>query len=140
MQLQPKHVQPVVMAGIMAFIMTAFITWLNLGWRPDFLKLGRNVIGDVDKDGIQRALAACLVDFAEQIGTTLVAEGVETVGELKVLTELGISAAQGYLLGRPSVRPKDWASWNGRLDLDGLNRHFAGREQAGEASVASEQH
>lgn len=39
MQLQPKHVQPVVMAGIMAFIMTAFITWLNLGWRPDFLRL-----------------------------------------------------------------------------------------------------
>ncbi len=39
MQLQPKHVQPVVMAGIMAFIMTAFITWLNRGWRPDFLKL-----------------------------------------------------------------------------------------------------
>lgn len=39
MQLQPKHVQPVVMAGIMAFIMTAFITWLNLGVRPDFLKL-----------------------------------------------------------------------------------------------------
>ena len=34
MQLQPKHVQPVVMAGIMAFI-----TWLNLGWRPDFFKL-----------------------------------------------------------------------------------------------------
>lgn len=39
MQLQPKHVQPIVMAGIMAFIMTAFITWLNLGWRPDFLRL-----------------------------------------------------------------------------------------------------
>lgn len=39
MQLQPKHVQPVVMAGMMAFIMTAFITWLNLGWRPDFLSL-----------------------------------------------------------------------------------------------------
>ncbi len=108
--------------------------------RPDFLKLGRNVIGDVDKDGIQRALAACLVDFAEQLGTTLVAEGVETVGELKVLTELGISAGQGYLLGRPSVRPKDWAGWNGRLDVDGLNRHLAGREQAEESPVASEQH
>ena len=108
--------------------------------RPDFLKLGRNVIGDVDNDGIQRALAACLVDFAEQIGTTLVAEGVETAGELKVLTELGISAGQGYLLGRPSVRPTDWASWNGRLDVDGLNRHLAGRGQAGEPSVANESH
>ena len=98
--------------------------------RPDFLKVGRNVIGDVDKDGLQRALAACLVDFADQIGTSLVAEGIETVGELKVLTELGITAGQGYLLGRPSVRPKDWASWNSRLDLDGISRHVAGPDQA----------
>ncbi|PNI08305.1 diguanylate phosphodiesterase [Arthrobacter sp. AFG7.2] len=108
--------------------------------RPDFLKLGRNVIGDVDKDGIQRALAACLVDFAEQIGTTLVAEGIETVGELQVLTELGISAGQGYLLGRPSVRPKDWASWNTRLDVDGLKRQLVGREQSGGPSGTNEQH
>ncbi|NUT71537.1 EAL domain-containing protein [Pseudarthrobacter sp. C4D7] len=93
--------------------------------RPDFLKVGRNVIGDIDKDGLQRALAACLVDFAESIGVTLVAEGIETVGELKVLTELGISAGQGYLLGRPSVRPKDWSTWNTRLDLDGLERQLA---------------
>jgi EAL domain-containing protein (putative c-di-GMP-specific phosphodiesterase class I) len=107
--------------------------------RPDFLKLGRNVIGDVDKDGIQRALAACLVDFAEQIGTTLVAEGIETVGELKVLTELGISAGQGYLLGRPSVRPKDWTSWNTRLDVDGLKRQLVGREQARGASGTTEE-
>jgi EAL domain-containing protein (putative c-di-GMP-specific phosphodiesterase class I) len=106
--------------------------------RPDFLKLGRNVIGDVDKDGIQRALAACLVDFAEQIGTTLVAEGIETVGELKVLTELGISAGQGYLLGRPSVRPKDWTSWNTRLDVDGLKRQLVGREQARGAAGTNE--
>ena len=57
-----------------------------------------------------------------------------------VLTELGISAGQGYLLGRPSVRPTDWASWNGRLDVDGLNRHLAGSGQAGEPSVANESH
>ncbi|QDG64528.1 EAL domain-containing protein [Pseudarthrobacter sp. NIBRBAC000502771] len=97
--------------------------------KPDFLKVGRNVIGDVDKDGLQRALAACLVDFTDQIGITLVAEGIETVGELKVLTELGISAGQGYLLGRPSVRPKDWASWNTRLDVDGLERQLAGQSE-----------
>jgi EAL domain-containing protein (putative c-di-GMP-specific phosphodiesterase class I) len=98
--------------------------------RPDFLKVGRDVIGGVDNDGIQRALAACLVDFTQQIGTTLVAEGIETVGELKVLTELGIDAGQGYLLGRPSVMPKDWASWNTRLDPDGLNRQLVGQEKA----------
>jgi EAL domain-containing protein (putative c-di-GMP-specific phosphodiesterase class I) len=108
--------------------------------RPDFLKVGRNVIGDVDNDGIQRALAGCLVDFAEQIGTTLIAEGIETVGELKVLTELGISAGQGYLLGRPSVRPQDWASWNTRLDMDGLKSQLVGPEQSGHVSPPKEMH
>ncbi|NUS36708.1 MAG: EAL domain-containing protein [Pseudarthrobacter sp.] len=98
--------------------------------RPDFLKVGRNVIGGVDNDGLQHALAACLVDFTDQIGITLVAEGIETVGELKVLTELGVSAGQGYLLGRPSVRPEDWANWNTRLDLDGLKRHVPGPEKS----------
>ena len=39
MRLQGKYVQPVVMAGIMAFLMTAFITWFNLGFRPDFVWL-----------------------------------------------------------------------------------------------------
>lgn len=102
--------------------------------RPDFLKVGRNVIGDVDNDGIQRAMVACLVDFADQIDTTLVAEGIETVGELKVLTELGISAGQGYLLGRPSVRPQDWATWNTSVDLDGLKRQLVGPEKTGRTS------
>jgi hypothetical protein len=37
MKLQPRHVQPVVMAGIMAFLMTAFLTWLNQGFPPDFV-------------------------------------------------------------------------------------------------------
>ncbi|AWI76253.1 hypothetical protein CEW83_14360 [Parazoarcus communis] len=36
MRLKPQHVQPVIMAGIMAFLMTAIITWLNLGFPPDF--------------------------------------------------------------------------------------------------------
>jgi EAL domain-containing protein (putative c-di-GMP-specific phosphodiesterase class I) len=102
--------------------------------QPDFLKVGRNVIGDVDKDGLQRALAACLVDFTDQVGITLVAEGIETVGELKVLTELGISAGQGYLLGRPSVRPEDWTNWNTRLDVDGLERQLAGQGDSPTAS------
>jgi EAL domain-containing protein (putative c-di-GMP-specific phosphodiesterase class I) len=101
--------------------------------RPDFLKVGRNVIADVDNDGIQRALAAGLVDFAQQLGTTLIAEGIETVGELKVLTELGISAGQGYLLGRPSVMHHDWKTWNTSLDLDGLKRQLVA-DQAGGAS------
>jgi EAL domain-containing protein (putative c-di-GMP-specific phosphodiesterase class I) len=88
--------------------------------RPDFIKLGRSVISGVDQDPTQHAVAACMVEFATQIGSVVVAEGVETAEELTALTELGFSAGQGYLLGRPSVRPMDWAAWNAPLDPEGL--------------------
>lgn len=38
-RLQPQHIQPIIMAGIMACLMTAFITWLNLGFSDRFLFL-----------------------------------------------------------------------------------------------------
>jgi EAL domain-containing protein (putative c-di-GMP-specific phosphodiesterase class I) len=108
--------------------------------RPDFIKLGRNVISGVDTDPSQEALAACMVDFAEQIGTVLVAEGVETAEELKALTELGFSAGQGYVLGRPSVRPKDWAAWNTPLDPDGLRHLTAKTDHATHSPGGTDQH
>lgn len=37
MKLKPKHIQPVLMAGIMAFLMTAFVTWMNLGFPQDYV-------------------------------------------------------------------------------------------------------
>ncbi|GAC1368066.1 MAG: hypothetical protein NVS2B15_19080 [Pseudarthrobacter sp.] len=100
--------------------------------RPDFIKLGRSVISGVDQDPTQHAVAACMVEFATRIGSVVVAEGVETAEELTVLTELGFTAGQGYLLGRPSVRPTEWADWNAPLDTDELrllateSSHFPG--------------
>jgi EAL domain-containing protein (putative c-di-GMP-specific phosphodiesterase class I) len=102
--------------------------------RPDFIKLGRDIISGVDSDSTQQSLAASMVDFAEQIGTALVAEGVETRAELQALTDLGISAGQGYLLGRPSVRPQDWAAWNTAKDPDGLARHLSETENVAHGS------
>ena len=86
----------------------------------------------MDQDPTQQAVAACMVEFATQIGSVVVAEGVETAEELTVLTELGFTAGQGYLLGRPSVRPTEWAAWNASLDPEELrllaseSSHFPG--------------
>jgi EAL domain-containing protein (putative c-di-GMP-specific phosphodiesterase class I) len=52
-----------------------------------------------------------MVEFARQIGADLVAEGIETQDELSAIMELGMTTGQGYLLGRPSVQPLDWAAW-----------------------------
>jgi diguanylate cyclase (GGDEF)-like protein len=42
-----------------------------------------------------------LVQMADRLGATTIAEGVETPAQLRTILELGIAAGQGYLLGRP---------------------------------------
>ena len=48
------------------------------------------------------AVLRSLVDLAKHWGSVVVAEGVETPDQLRVLRSLDVTAAQGYLLGRPS--------------------------------------
>lgn len=74
---------------------------------PDVIKLDLALTRDVDTDPARRALSAALVTFAGEMGANVVAEGVETAGELAVLRELRVDAAQGYYLGRPQPLPLD---------------------------------
>jgi len=68
---------------------------------PDCIKLDRSLTAGLDTRIKSRALAASLIGFAEQTGSKIIAEGVETETELKILKELGVQKAQGYLFGRP---------------------------------------
>lgn len=79
--------------------------------RPDIIKLDRTLITGIQDDDAQRALGAAMAEFARRLGATLVAEGIETESELATVTELGMTAGQGYLLGRPTVDERDWADW-----------------------------
>jgi len=68
---------------------------------PDLIKLDITLTRQIETDPVRQALAVALVSFAEQIGATVVAEGVETELELEALRRAGVRHAQGYLLGRP---------------------------------------
>jgi len=72
-----------------------------LSLRPDIIKLDRFLVSGVDTDPARRALAVALVGFASEIGAGVVAEGIETEGELNTLRALGIVLGQGFFLGRP---------------------------------------
>ncbi|HTU31976.1 MAG TPA: bifunctional diguanylate cyclase/phosphodiesterase [Solirubrobacteraceae bacterium] len=69
--------------------------------RPDYLKLDRGLISGIDTDPGRAALVAAMLSYAEHTGGRLVAEGVETAGELEALRELGVTLIQGFYLGRP---------------------------------------
>lgn len=69
---------------------------------PDIIKLDRALVTDVDTDPMKRALASAIVTFTSQAKVGLIAEGVESEGELRTLEDLGVPYAQGYRLAPPS--------------------------------------
>lgn len=79
--------------------------------RPDTIKIDTSLIRDIDLDTVRQSLVTSLVAFATSTQTRLVAEGVETRAELTMLAALGVSHAQGYLLGRPSTSAPTEARW-----------------------------
>jgi EAL domain-containing protein (putative c-di-GMP-specific phosphodiesterase class I) len=72
---------------------------------PHMLKLDTALTHGIDHDPVRRSLAAALVTFALETGATIIAEGIETPGELDTLQRLGIPWGQGYHLARPAEIP-----------------------------------
>ncbi len=67
----------------------------------DVLKIDRSfVAGLPDGDGSE-AIVRAILGMASGLGLEVVAEGVETAGQLDRLVELGCDSAQGYFLGYP---------------------------------------
>jgi EAL domain-containing protein (putative c-di-GMP-specific phosphodiesterase class I) len=93
---------------------------------PDIIKLDRNLIAGIDHAAGQRTLGAAMVEFSRQIGADLVAEGIETQAELTAVMDLGMAFGQGYLLGRPSVQPLDWAAWRTSADEEAFTSGSGG--------------
>jgi PAS domain S-box-containing protein len=79
---------------------------------PEVIKIDRALVTDLDADRARRALVGAVVAFAKEMGaTTVIGEGVETRAELDALIALGVDAAQGYYLGRPTLSASDWRRW-----------------------------
>ncbi len=70
---------------------------------PRYLKFDRQLVKNIDSSNIRREMTRALKAFADRIGSTIIAEGIEREGELQTLLELGIEYGQGYLLGRPTA-------------------------------------
>ncbi len=68
--------------------------------RPDILKLDISLTRDVDSDPAKRALTLAMASFAGQIGSVIVAEGIERPEERRALHDLGIAYGQGWLFSR----------------------------------------
>ena len=77
--------------------------WSQL--RPEFVKIDKYFTKAISEHGDKLKTLQALQQIAEIFGTELVAEGIETAEDLRVLRDLGITLGQGYFLGHPDRQP-----------------------------------
>lgn len=73
--------------------------WAEL--RPEIVKIDKYFISGIDRDPVKSQTVRGIIRFAEMFNTKLLAEGVETMDEARVVKDMGIEFAQGYLFGFP---------------------------------------
>ena len=92
----------------------------------DIVKLDLSLVQEGAQRGTSLEVVRSLADLAARWGAMVIAEGLETPAQLRLIRGLPIAAAQGYLLGRPARVPDQRS-----IDLDMLES--GGGEQPLEA-------
>lgn len=87
--------------------------WSKL--RPDFVKIDRHFIKHIDKDSVNREFVRGIVELSKGLGCEIIAEGIETLEELEVIHDIGVSHCQGFYLARPEADPITQISENSFL-------------------------
>jgi diguanylate cyclase (GGDEF)-like protein len=72
----------------------------------DILKIDQSFVSDIAFDASDRELILAAVAMSHGLNLRVVAEGVETQGQLEYLKEIGCDYAQGYYFSKP-VTPED---------------------------------
>jgi diguanylate cyclase (GGDEF)-like protein len=65
------------------------------------LKIDKSFVADMPANSGRRAIVSTVISLAHGLGMNVVAEGVETEPQARVLRELGCDEMQGYLHSRP---------------------------------------
>ncbi|WP_208721800.1 EAL domain-containing protein [Leptospira mtsangambouensis] len=71
-------------------------------FQPDLIKLDMELIRNIHLNSVAQKLTKAIANVCQEIGIAVIAEGVETNEELKVLVDMGISFYQGYLFSKPA--------------------------------------
>lgn len=77
--------------------------WSEL--RPDYVKIDKHFIQSINQDPVKLQFVRSIQQIADNCGSKVIAEGIETQAEFMIMKDLGISLGQGYYIARPSGIP-----------------------------------
>lgn len=67
----------------------------------DVLKIDQSLVQSLSSTGESQVLCQAMVQIGQTLGIAVVAEGVETVQQLKILQMMGCDEVQGFLISEP---------------------------------------
>jgi EAL domain-containing protein (putative c-di-GMP-specific phosphodiesterase class I)/GGDEF domain-containing protein len=73
---------------------------------PDFIKLDISLISGIDANFMKQNLVETMVQFSNDHGIQVIAEGVEREDEYETVKRLGVHLTQGFLFHKPASRPE----------------------------------
>jgi len=81
---------------------TGYSSMAQLGRMPvDVLKIDRSFVNSLEHDERAASVVQTILSLAHSIDLAVIAEGIETRGQLMFLTRAGCEVGQGFLLARP---------------------------------------
>ncbi|WP_246091557.1 bifunctional diguanylate cyclase/phosphodiesterase [Aliirhizobium smilacinae] len=81
---------------------TGYSSLSNLQTFPfDKIKIDRSFIWQMEEDESARAIVKAIIGLGKSLDLPVVAEGIETFGQHRMVIEEGIEQLQGFLLGKP---------------------------------------
>jgi len=81
---------------------TGYSSLSNLQSFPfDKIKIDRSFVGAMEDDAAARSIIRAIVGIGRSLALPVVAEGVETEAQHRMVIEEGCPQAQGFLFGRP---------------------------------------
>jgi len=103
------------------------------------IKLDRSFIIRLDEGEAARLIVSALIQLAQGLNLDVVAEGVETLGQLDALRSMGCKAFQGYLFSKPCPKEVLLGILGKRLGPDARAAPAAGARRRFTASRSSAQ-
>jgi EAL domain-containing protein (putative c-di-GMP-specific phosphodiesterase class I) len=74
---------------------------LVVEWAPEYIKIDRFFVMGARECPRKLAVLRSIVDMADGVGASTIAEGVETEEQLELVVESGVKLVQGYVFCRP---------------------------------------
>ena len=69
---------------------------------PEIVKLDMSLVRDIDRHPTKRRVVGAIATLCRELGSRVIAEGVETQAELRTVRDAGIDLIQGFLFARPT--------------------------------------